>query len=1120
MALVLSFFLASFVATNSDLWMHLATGKLISEGKLEFGVDPYSWATEATEQKPAWIHQSWLFSWIAYQIHESKIGGAGLVIIKAILFTIAIALLSQIGWNAQNRWFIVICLIMAMLAASGRLLLSPTLISTLFIAITLSLLDRAGLLRQPNAVTESTSRLPPWKGGPPEGWLWYLVPLFALWANLDAWFILGPIILGFAWAGTALARKFGAPLSVPTRTVGMVFGASLIACCVNPFHVRVFQLPPELAYLVLSVTDLVHLPMPGELVAGGRALKELRKLDPELSWTMSPLSPAYWGDVRYGKNIAAIAVYPLLILGVLGFVLVGMKSQKEGPTLQPVRFLVWLALAVPALALYRLIPFFVIVAAPLTAMTLGEFIQWQQSNSSVARGDRGLKVARYASIPFFLLLLVFAWPGWLHGSGDYNSRRRVAWQIRADAGTQSAAETLHALREKGQAKNVFNLDFVLEQDKAVRLPESGIDQVIGSANLFPWIAPGMKHGLDSRLALFAQWIPEYAKLRAGVIEGGGKGEWQAAFDKHQVDQIAVVNAVLSDETGQDNIRGLWRFWVDSASWRHRYVDRRLAVFSWAGAGKTWPITTAYDDLNAQGFGEVPAAARPPARGVTIPTPPTDFAAFLDGTGWRPGVISEIHMQQYRFSISNEIAVNKNARGARFVASCAGFMNGGPEVATSYFMWFGGPKDAAIITPRDIGPPALPLLSVRAARRAMAENPLDVLTNLTLSGVIDNLRRVQEDRWIGYEPQPDMLPAEFRKKSPGWQQIFLDTLLTHMGREHPSPMRDRLRQYQQIASYFHAVQLQPDNEKLHQSLARLYIQQNMLDLALEHMQLAEKALEKRRITIPSEHHRGFDQFLQSYREEVHSFEKNVQQRLAKHKETHTKNNFQSAVAAYSGTYLDLSLGADGKTPFALGKKSLEILGAVSPESVPENERLPFHLFRYDLLLSMGQAELVANELANENVKKSLPAELYARYQFWAAGTIGDYETMDKALTSLAKGLREKTDEQGEHARKLAIASVPSMFAAGTHHSLHDVIWTLASRTLPETSAAYGSLNIHARLRVELYTVMTLHGIILLEAGDTKKAQAIFQQTVSESENFYFGDRPIAVRYLELLNEQRK
>src|SRR5882672_10424889 len=68
--LVLSFFLASFTASNADLWMHRAVGKLMTEGNFSFGVDPFSWATEAHGDQPAvyWVHHSWLFSWLVYHL--------------------------------------------------------------------------------------------------------------------------------------------------------------------------------------------------------------------------------------------------------------------------------------------------------------------------------------------------------------------------------------------------------------------------------------------------------------------------------------------------------------------------------------------------------------------------------------------------------------------------------------------------------------------------------------------------------------------------------------------------------------------------------------------------------------------------------------------------------------------------------------------------------------------------------------------------------------------------------------------------------------------------------------------------------------------------------------------
>lgn len=132
---VLSFFLASFEVGNSDLWLNLAIGKRYSEGKFDFGVDPFSWATEAVDGKPAvyWVHHSWLYSWLVYGIY-SLWGGAGLVIGKAIVFTAAIAILSRVGWNQANRWFVLVCLMMAALAISNRMRMQPIVLSMLFLS--------------------------------------------------------------------------------------------------------------------------------------------------------------------------------------------------------------------------------------------------------------------------------------------------------------------------------------------------------------------------------------------------------------------------------------------------------------------------------------------------------------------------------------------------------------------------------------------------------------------------------------------------------------------------------------------------------------------------------------------------------------------------------------------------------------------------------------------------------------------------------------------------------------------------------------------------------------------------------------------------------------------------
>src|SRR4051794_11613342 len=80
---LLGFMLASFAATNSDIWMHLATGRLISQGNWTVGEDPFSWASEIDHTY--WANHTWLYDVISYQIYN-LLGGGALVVFKAILF--------------------------------------------------------------------------------------------------------------------------------------------------------------------------------------------------------------------------------------------------------------------------------------------------------------------------------------------------------------------------------------------------------------------------------------------------------------------------------------------------------------------------------------------------------------------------------------------------------------------------------------------------------------------------------------------------------------------------------------------------------------------------------------------------------------------------------------------------------------------------------------------------------------------------------------------------------------------------------------------------------------------------------------------------------------------------
>jgi len=1058
LVLVLTFFLASFTASNSDLWLNLAIGQRLSEGTLEFGVDPFSWATEAHDGKPAvdWVNQSWLFSWLLFQLYQ-LVGGEGLVFVKALLMVAAVGILSRIGWRESSRWFIVITLAMAALAMSARLALQPLVVSLLCLSLTLYVLHRAGVFALRKDDEHPTC----------PRWLMALPPLFALWANLDHWFILGPIIVGLCWLASGLARFFKArDLAyehaglVPGKMLGLVFAVSLAACLLNPFHVRAFQLPPELAYLVLSITDSIGLALPDALVAGGRTLKEIRRTDPELAtWTISSLSSAYWQAPQRGLNVAGLALYPLLLLGLLAFTLVSLiRANTLAPTLHLSRFLIWLFFGVMGLALYRMIPFFVIVAAPLTAMTLAEFLRWQQVNAAVAVGqrDRGLNLARFVTIPFMLLLIYLAWPGWLHGTTEFNSARRVAWQIRPDPYQEQAALAIKALKDKGECGNVFNTGYEI-------------------GNYLAWFAPDVKYGMDTRFSLYANRAADIAKARQALSQlDKPESDWQPLFETHKIDQLVLSNYV---QTGI-----YFNYWLQAEHWRQRYIDTRSLVLSWSGPKATWPAEQLLKDLNRLAFGEVPPDERPPQKGTPSPQIQSYWSLYADGIRPQPAAIGQYAMRERQFLFQDDIFNRPINKGGPIHTLSSLFiplplaMPGGTTVSPSVVF----ANQWTMYPPRDFGPPALPILMVRAARRAVAENSYDPQAHVALIEAIERTRRDQEDRWINYDPRRG---------------------------GHPAKLRDRLRQLQLVAGLYNVVQLTPEQFAANDRLAQVYLQQNQNDLALEHMQIAEKALETHRAE-GKEDPKQFEAFVKQYRDKVKTLDSAVKVRLSKWKENSGNlPPMKQAEYAYGGAFQDLVNDRPVQMPLGLGKKALEILLALNMEKLDPNEQIGNVMLRFEILLARGQADLVLDSLKDERLRKVLPPLMLAQYLLLAGGAAGDYEAMEQGAVDLEAMFAEAV-------RIRRALCVPSMLLTPSMQSPATVAFALTlttSRTLDD---------FHLQNN-ELCNLMTLRGILALEAGNTKKARAIFQDALDHAGPEYgFTERPIALRYVELLKEQKR
>ena len=250
------------------------------------------------------------------------------------------------------------------------------------------------------------------------------MPLFALWANLDAWFLLGPVLVSLYALGEAVRRR---PLAERAayrgelRSLTLLTLAGLAACFLTPFHYHTFAWPVPLG--------LSHA---------------------EQAWMHDPLGQGLVVSPFVGRLAAASAfagvggwAYCLLLAaGAASFVL-------RGKALHPGRLLVWLALAALSAYQARAIPFFAVAAGPILRRTSrnGPAPPCPRSAGSGWRPPcAGAALAGLA-------LLVAAWPGWLHPpptsrAAGRSSRRKPSsgWPGASTSGIRSNHSRPIALR--------------------------------------------------------------------------------------------------------------------------------------------------------------------------------------------------------------------------------------------------------------------------------------------------------------------------------------------------------------------------------------------------------------------------------------------------------------------------------------------------------------------------------------------------------------------------------------------------------------------------------------------------------------------------------------------------
>jgi hypothetical protein len=370
--------------------------------------------------------------------------------------------------------------------------------------------------------------------------------------------------------------------------------------------------------------------------------------------------------------------------------------------------------------------------------------------------------------------------------------------------------------------------------------------------------------------------------------------------------------------------------------------------------------------------------------------------------------------------------------------------------------------------RDDGPPALPLLAVRAARRAVAANPQDA------------------EGYVWLEQAYAVLHGNTRERA--WREELPELVV--------------LRHVQMVTALEHALTIQPDLTVAHLKLADLYGQfrgpQNpqwpYIDLQLKHLRegLAEF---QRAGPQPQEKREDYDKHVKELDRQVNELQKTVQKHL---------NQFEvssSSMRVLQKARKALSLG--------LAEQALNVL--------LESDVLEFGQqgaqLQFELLLSTGRVQ-EARQMLTDELKGNLGSTMvgpatavsaYEWYSFLLAAADGDYADADKQLKELA-------DEKDPWAvLRGRLQEVREM--TKSKESDEVIIARMVGRVLMETPQekplGWLALN-HLRRLEELQTLfsftserqqqaelLALRGLVALEAGKTAEAEGAFRQTLAIS-----------------------
>lgn len=963
-----------------------------------------------------WVNHSWLYDLGLYAAYQA-LGGPALVVGKALLVALLAWFMLRVRRAEMGLIVPTACALVALLAMSPRLLLQPSCLSFLFLGITLWILWR------PHAAVANEAT-----ASHPGGWLKRYGPmlvLFVLWVNVDKWFLLGPGLVALFWLGERLGPR------ASRVTPGPLVAASLAACLVNPHFWRALALPDELAPSVWA----------------GR-LSE----DPRFAVLfLSPWQLPEYLQPATGLNAAGLAYFLLVALGLVSFLLNARRIVVW-------RLVVWTAFALLGAWQARLIPFFAVIAAPLATLNFQDMAALRTERPGRTAGW-SLRLASLTLALAGLALPVLAVPGWLQAA-PYE-HRRVAWKLDADPSLERVGQTLQGWRQEGLLADGERV-FALHPDVA---------------HYCAWAAPTEKGFLDHRFGLFGPAAAQYEAVCAAILSGPAAStepsRWRDALRAHGVSVV-----VLYDPNVQRLLRAVQRLAQAPEDWQLLQVDGRAVIFGWRGARPDGSFAAL--QLDAQRLAFAPAEdewrlPRAPAQGPgRAPAPRGTYEQFVQAEplpAWE-SYASSMYLRYFEARHPFERRQSMALYAAATAGAAQATAPAGPGTLLHRLVHV-EPFLPGYSTRR----PDFPLLTVRAARRALAVNPDDAGAWLRLGQAYLLLHRATPER----------------------------SATGH------SALLGLLRHIQAATALEYALRLDPDLEAAHEALSVLYAERKYLDATLEHRRHVLRLL--RRGAAPGEDREMLELRLEREEDAVSRLEQFVQER---------RNEYAVSSRALSGDPL-------GRAHAAL---NLGLAHVALDEVLLQSQVLVFGgegaRLELELLLLLGRADVARQLLEDEELRDNreqldlvrvaapphpgylpfyrLPA--YEWLRFVQAAATGDYGPAAVALSEILRPLEDK-HRQGLPKGQRLLCTLLATEVGAASHAQHLVMRLVLQRERAELARYLADFDFLAAQRADLNV---LGALVAVEQGDPVRAldhvntafKAVSQQGVAGG----FAARPLA------------